>query len=58
VVTEAGNILGDGRVERLSAVFDSDAVGDVIEAAGMTNPLDIQTHIVALRRAIEQAQSA
>lgn len=58
VVTEAGNILGDGRAKQLSTAFDSKAVADVIEAAGMTDPLDKQTHIAALRRAIEQAQSA
>lgn len=58
VVAEASNILGDGRAERLGAGFNSQAVGEVIEAAGMTDPLDKQTHIVALRRAIEQAQSA
>jgi carbon-monoxide dehydrogenase medium subunit len=58
VVTEAGNILGDGRAKQLSTAFDSNTVADVIEAAGMTDPLDKQTHIAALRRAIEQAQSA
>jgi carbon-monoxide dehydrogenase medium subunit len=39
-------------------VFNSNAVADAIEAAGMTDPLDKQTHVAALRRAIEQAQSA
>ena len=28
------------------------------EAAGMADPIDKQTHIVALRRALEQARSA
>jgi aerobic carbon-monoxide dehydrogenase medium subunit len=58
VITDAGNIIGDGRAERLDAAFDSHAVSEVIEAAGMTNPIDKQTHIVALGRALEQAQSA
>ena len=58
VVTEAHNILGDGRAERLDAAFDGHAVNEVIEAAGMADPLDRQTHIVALRRALEQARSA
>jgi carbon-monoxide dehydrogenase medium subunit len=58
VVTEAHNILGDGRAERLNAAFDGHAVNEVIEAAGMADPLDRQTHIVALRRALEQARSA
>jgi carbon-monoxide dehydrogenase medium subunit len=58
VITDAGNIIGDGRAERLDAAFDSHAISEVIEAAGMTNPIDKQTHIVALGRALEQAQSA
>jgi carbon-monoxide dehydrogenase medium subunit len=58
VVTEAHNIIGDGRADRLDVAFDSHAVNEVVEAAGMTDPLDRQTHIVALRRALEQARSA
>lgn len=58
VVTEAHNIIGDGRAERLDAAFDSHAVNEMVEAAGMTDPLDRQTHIIALRRALEQARSA
>ncbi len=58
VVAEAGNIIGDGRTERMEAAFDSKAVDDVIKASGMTDPIDRQTHITALRRALEQARSA
>lgn len=58
VVAEAGNIIGDGRTERMDAAFDSKAVDDVIKASGMTDPIDRQTHITALRRALEQARSA
>ena len=58
VVAEAHNIIGDGRAERLDVAFDSHTVNEVVEAAGMTDPLDRQTHIVALRRALEQARSA
>jgi len=58
VVAEAGNIIGDGRAERMDAAFDSKAVDEVIKASGMTDPIDRQTHITALRRALEQAQSA
>lgn len=58
VIAEAGNIIGDGRAERLDAAFDSHAVSEAIEAAGMADPIDKQTHIVALRRALEQARSA
>jgi carbon-monoxide dehydrogenase medium subunit len=58
VIADAGNIIGDGRAERLDAVFDSHAVGEVVEAAGMTDPIDKRTHITALRRSLEQARSA
>jgi aerobic carbon-monoxide dehydrogenase medium subunit len=58
VIAEAGNIIGDGRAECLDAVFDSRAVSEVVEAAGMTDSIDKQTHIIALRRALEQARSA
>ncbi|WP_424626992.1 FAD binding domain-containing protein [Bradyrhizobium sp. SYSU BS000235] len=58
VVTDAGRILGDGRAKQLNTAFNSDAAANAVEAAGMIDPLDKQTHIVALRRAIEQAQSA
>jgi carbon-monoxide dehydrogenase medium subunit len=58
VIAEAGNIIGDGRAERLDAAFDSHAVGELIESAGMTDPIDKRTHIIALRRALEQARSA
>jgi carbon-monoxide dehydrogenase medium subunit len=58
VIAEAGNIIGDGRAERLDAAFDSHAVSEAIEAAGMADPINKQTHIVALRRALEQARSA
>jgi aerobic carbon-monoxide dehydrogenase medium subunit len=58
VIAEAANIIGDGRAERLDAAFDSHAVSEAIEAAGMADPIEKQTHIVALRRALEQARSA
>ena len=58
VVTEAHNIIGDGRAERLDAAFDSHAVNELAAAAGMSDPIDRQTHVTALRRALEQARSA
>jgi carbon-monoxide dehydrogenase medium subunit len=58
VVTDAHNIIGDGRAERLDAAFDSHAVNELAEAAGMSDPIDRQTHVTALRRALEQARSA
>lgn len=58
VVTDAAYLIGDGRLERLALAFDGEAAGAAIEAAGMTDPIDRQIHVVALRRAIERAHSA
>lgn len=52
VVTDARGLLGDARPEH----FDSRAAYELTEFAGMTDPLDRQTHVVALRRAIERAR--
>ena len=56
VIAKAGNVIGDGRAPRLSDSFDRGAVGEILEKAGMVDPLDKQTHVAALRRAIEQAR--
>ncbi|GIQ78842.1 xanthine dehydrogenase family protein subunit M [Bradyrhizobium sp. RD5-C2] len=56
VIAKAGNVIGDGRAPRLSDSFDGGAVDEILEKAGMVDPLDKQTHVVALRRAIEQAR--
>ena len=56
VVANAVSILGDGRVRHLADNFDSRAVEKMVEAAGIADPLSRQTYVVALRRAIEQAQ--
>ncbi|WJR77888.1 FAD binding domain-containing protein [Bradyrhizobium sp. NP1] len=56
VVANAANILGDGRARRLADNFDGQAVAKIVEAAGIADPLSRQTYVVALRRAIEQAQ--
>ncbi|MBA3447330.1 MAG: FAD binding domain-containing protein [Pseudaminobacter sp.] len=58
VVADARHILGDGKAEPLDRTFDSRAASDLVEAEGMTDPIDRQTHVVALRRAIERAHSA
>lgn len=58
VIAEAAHLVGDGKAERLDLVFDGHAAGAAIEAAGMADPIDRQTHVVALRRAIERAHSA
>ncbi len=58
VVADASRLLGDGTAARLEQVFDSVAADEIVTAAGMEDPLDRQTHVVALRRAIERATSA
>lgn len=58
VLAEAGHVIGDGRASTASAAFDAQAAHTWIESAGMTDEIDRQTHVVALRRAIEQAHSA
>ena len=56
VIAEAHHVIGDGRAARLGDTFNGEVVGEIIGKAGMTDPLDKQTHIAALRRAIEQAR--
>lgn len=56
VISEAANVIGDGRAACLKDTFDSVAVDEIVGKAGMADPLDRQTHVVALRRAIEQAR--
>ena len=53
VMTDAAALIGDGR--NPERVFDQDAVGKLCESLGMTDHIDRQTHVVALRRAIERA---
>lgn len=56
VITKAGNVIGDGRTPGLLDKFDGGAVDEFLEKAGMTDRLDRQMHVTALRRAIEQAR--
>lgn len=56
VITEAANVIGDGRAERPGEHFNDCAVGEILEKAGMEDALDRKTHIAALRRALEQAR--
>jgi carbon-monoxide dehydrogenase medium subunit len=55
VVTDAKDLIGDGR-ER--PVLDETLAGRVVEKEGMSDPIGRMTHVVALRRAIEQARPA
>ena len=51
VVADARAIIADGDPER----FDGRAADALASSAGMNDPLDRQTHVVALRRAVERA---
>ena len=51
VVADARHPLGDGSPEQ----FDDSAVDDLAKSAGMSDPLERQTHVAALRRAVEAA---
>jgi carbon-monoxide dehydrogenase medium subunit len=55
VVKKADGIFG-GTAKCSSDRFDSRAVSEILETAGMSDRLTRQTHIAALRRAIEQAR--
>jgi aerobic carbon-monoxide dehydrogenase medium subunit len=57
VMTKADGIFG-GTAKCSSDHFDSRAVGEILETAGMNDRINRQTHVTALRRAIEQARPA
>lgn len=57
VVADARHLIGDGVSKPLLQSFDAVAVEAALVASGMTDTLDIRTHVVALRRAIEQQVS-
>jgi carbon-monoxide dehydrogenase medium subunit len=54
VVAQADGIFG-GTAKYSKDSFDSQSIDKILEAAGMSDRLNRQTHITALRRAIEQA---
>jgi carbon-monoxide dehydrogenase medium subunit len=53
VVADARAVLGDATAPR----FDAGAADRLMAAAGMTDALDRQLHVVALRHAIEGSQA-
>lgn len=57
VISEASHVIGDGRAARLADAFNGAVVGEIVDKAGLTDPLDKQTHVAVLRRAIEQARA-
>ena len=50
-IADARAIIGDGD----PAHFDAQAADELASSAGMNDPLERQTHVVALRRAVERA---
>jgi carbon-monoxide dehydrogenase medium subunit len=52
VVADARRLLGDGTPGH----FQSAAAYELAESAGMSDPIDRKLHVVALRRAVEQAR--
>jgi carbon-monoxide dehydrogenase medium subunit len=51
VVADARHIIADGAPGR----FDGRAADELASSSGINDPLDRQTHVVALRRAVERA---
>ncbi|AIM01276.1 carbon-monoxide dehydrogenase medium subunit [Sinorhizobium meliloti] len=55
VYSDAKRLIGDGKS---GLRFDSRLATELVEAGGMADPLNRQTHVAALRRAIERAHTA
>ncbi len=55
VLSDATTLFSGKPLGRLPGVFDTGAAERLLNAAGMTDPFDNQIHVVALKRAIEQA---
>jgi carbon-monoxide dehydrogenase medium subunit len=51
VIADARPIIADGAPGH----FDTQAADELASSAGMNDPLERQTHVVALRRAVERA---
>jgi carbon-monoxide dehydrogenase medium subunit len=51
VIADARRVIADGAPEH----FDAQAADELASSAGMNDPLERQTHVVALRRALERA---
>jgi carbon-monoxide dehydrogenase medium subunit len=56
IVLSDATVLFGGRTPAASpGAFDADAAARALNAGGMTDPLDVQIHVAALKRAIRQA---
>ncbi len=58
VFSDAKLLFGGNSLAGLSGTFNPGEAARALEAAGMTDPLDRQIHVVALKRAIDQANLA
>jgi carbon-monoxide dehydrogenase medium subunit len=58
VFSDAKLLFGDNSFAGLSGTFNPGEAARALDAAGMTDPLDRQIHVVALKRAIDQANLA
>ena len=58
VVSDAASLFSGKAVANGPGVFDANAAKRVLNASGMSDPIDTQIHVVALRRAIERAKLA
>lgn len=55
VLSDATSLFGGKPLAGLAGAFDPGAAARVLNAAGMTDSLDNQIHVVALKRAIDRA---
>jgi carbon-monoxide dehydrogenase medium subunit len=58
VVADAASLFSGKPSGNSPGVFDPGAAKRVLNASGMSDPIDTQIHVVALRRAIERAKLA
>lgn len=55
VFPDAARLFGGNRSSGLRAAFDPGTAARALDAAGMTDPLDKQIHVAALKRAVARA---
>jgi carbon-monoxide dehydrogenase medium subunit len=55
VLSDAASVFGGNALAGIRGAFDRGAAARALNAAGMTDALDNQIHVVALKRAIDQA---
>ena len=58
VFSDAASLFGGKPLAGLGSAFDASTAARELSAAGMTDPYDNRIHVVALKRAIDQAERA